>query len=59
MFVIVREDGKYVAMPGSEKSYTNRLEEAQTFSTREKAEASRCPENETVKAVADLTRRPS
>jgi len=37
MYVIVREDGKYVAPPGQQHSYTSDLEKAVVFSTREKA----------------------
>lgn len=53
-FVIVRTDGKYVAPPGLESSYTPRLEEAWIFSDRQTAEAQRCVENETVRAIDDI-----
>lgn len=55
MFVLQHnKTGKYVARPGSERSYTNRLEEARVFRTREKAEKERCVENETVVDVNRL-----
>ena len=39
MFVIKRnDDGLYVARPGQHRSYTNKLEEAWKFHTREFAE---------------------
>lgn len=34
MYVIVRDDGKYAAPPGQEKSYTDRLEDAWVFRDR-------------------------
>jgi hypothetical protein len=40
------ETGKYVSRPGSLRSYTNRLEDARVFRTREDAEKERCVENE-------------
>uniref|UniRef100_A0A6M3LR85 Uncharacterized protein n=1 Tax=viral metagenome TaxID=1070528 RepID=A0A6M3LR85_9ZZZZ len=42
---------QYVAAPGSLKSYTADLHKAQIFSTREHAEANRCPENEIVLSI--------
>lgn len=57
MFVIVRTDGKYVAVPGMESSYTDRLELAQRFSTRQQAERNRCIENETVVHLDNLLSR--
>jgi hypothetical protein len=54
MFVIMRSDGKYVAPPGREKSYTDRLQEAWGFTTREAAEAHRCIDNESIVAVDEL-----
>jgi hypothetical protein len=59
MFVLVHnETGKYVAEPGQDKSYTQRLEEAQTFSTREEAERNRCDQSERIAAVDSLLRKP-
>lgn len=43
-----RQSGRYVARSGSKHSYTRKLEEAQTFPTREAAEAARCVESESV-----------
>lgn len=55
MFVLQHnETGKYVACPGSERSYTNRLEQARVFRTPEGAEAERCVESETVVNVRHL-----
>lgn len=55
MFVLQHDDtGKYVARPGSKRSYTNRLEEARVFRTPEGAEAERCVESETVMDVRRL-----
>lgn len=56
MFVLRRDDGKYVAPSGSEHSYVDRLEEAQVYRTREEAEDERCVENETIVALSDLLR---
>lgn len=53
-YVIVREDGKYVARPGSEHSYTSKLESAAIFRTREQAELNRCPENEHIRSVSEI-----
>ncbi len=49
MFVIKRAN-KYVALPGSEKSYTQNFDKAQKFSSREAAEANACG-NERVVAL--------
>lgn len=55
MFVIQHDEtGKYVARPGSLRSYTNRLEDAQVFRHREKAEKERCVENEVLVDVFRL-----
>lgn len=53
MYAIVRLDGKYVAKPGSKLSYTDRLESAQIYLSREDAESNKCPENERVIRVTD------
>lgn len=51
-YVIQRnEDGKYVAPPGREHSYTNKLQNARVFNAREDAERERCG-NETIVPVA-------
>lgn len=52
MYVLQRTDGKYVAPPGGEHSYTSRLEDARQFATREDAERDRCVENESVRDVS-------
>jgi hypothetical protein len=36
------EDGKFVAMPGSEKSYTNSVRRARVFTSQEQAENNAC-----------------
>lgn len=54
MYVIRRSDGKYVSKPGSQSSYTNRLENAQKFATKEAADANRCPGNESTVSVDSL-----
>ena len=48
MYVLQRQDGKYVSQPGSEHSYTRKLEEAQRFARYVDAFNSRCPGNERV-----------
>jgi len=48
-----KETGKYVSRSGSPRSYTNRLEEARVFRSRESAEKERCVENE---ALVDVYR---
>jgi len=54
MFVLKRtSDGKYVAKPGSNNSYTKYLQHARVFRTREEAERDRCPENERIVEVQD------
>jgi len=58
MYVIQRDDGKFVTRPGSEKSYTSDLQKARTFATKEKAEAERCPENERVVSLDQLLQTP-
>lgn len=52
-YVLIRTDGAYVARPGSPASYTTRLQDAQTFATREAAERARCQENERVASVEE------
>lgn len=42
-YVLVRnEDGKYVAPPGLEYSYTSDVSKAQRFTSREAAEKNKC-----------------
>jgi hypothetical protein len=56
MYVIQRNDGAYIAPLGSKSSYTRTLGNARKFSTKEAAEAERCPGNEHVVSVWDLLR---
>jgi len=60
-YVIKRTDqgGGYVALPGSRKSYTQYLQYARVFSTREEAEKNKCPGNEVVLCVEDAMPRPA
>ena len=46
----IRKGSLYVARPGSISSYTNKLQEAQLFRTKEEAEANKC-DNESVEKV--------
>lgn len=50
MYVIQRTDqgGGFLAPSGSHNAYTHNLQVAQTFTTKEKAEANCCPGNEVV-----------
>jgi hypothetical protein len=54
MFVIKRNDGKYVAPSGSEHSYTSLLEDARKYFTKKEAEKDVCPENEAIYDILDL-----
>jgi hypothetical protein len=47
------EDGRYVARPGSEHSYTNRLERAKIFPSWERAYDAKC-DNERVVPLDSL-----
>lgn len=54
MYALMRkEDGKFVAMPGSKKMYTRTILAAQLFQTREQALGNACG-NEVVCNVSDL-----
>ncbi len=53
LYVIQRADGMFVAKDGSEHSYTDRLQDAQVYQTREDAERNRCPGNERAVSIAD------
>lgn len=59
MFVIVREDGKFVSTSGSEHSYTDNLMNAKTFATSEDASKELCIENERIAPVRDLLKKPN
>lgn len=57
-YVLIRNsDGRYVAPPGMDKSYVDRLEEARVFPTRAAAERERCVDSESVAPLTDLLRR--
>jgi hypothetical protein len=57
MYVIRRSDGKFVATPGSDESYTSYLQKAQVFQSLHEAEASICPGNEYVISVEDVLKK--
>ena len=58
MYVLIRnKDGKFVARPGSKKSYTSSLQNARQFATREDAERDRCGNERTVR-TEDLLHKP-
>ena len=57
LWVLVRNDGLFVAQPGSEHSYTTKLAHARTYPTRAAAVGDSCVENETARPVADLLPR--
>jgi hypothetical protein len=54
MFVIMRNDGKHVARPGSMPSYTERLEDAAVYPTAQSAEKDLCVENEHMVAANSI-----
>jgi len=56
-YVIVRNDGAFVAPAGSRSSYAWALQRARIFSTQEAAERELCPENETVQSVDECLAR--
>lgn len=56
MYVIVRNDGKFVVPPGNNASYSDKLQDAWVFNTRNEAERNRCPENERVESVRSVLR---
>jgi hypothetical protein len=58
MYILVRDDGAYVAPAGSRSSYTRELQHARTFATREAAERDRCPGNERVIPLEEAVSRP-
>lgn len=58
-YVIKRTpDGAYVARRGSASSYTRVLQHARAFSTREAAEADRCPDNEVIVPLSNELPKP-
>lgn len=52
-YVLRRSDGKFVARPGSQHSYTDDITKAQFFAEKEESEQNRCPENESVVCLGD------
>lgn len=55
MYVIRNNDtGKFVARSGSESSYTNAIQNARVFSTKESAQRHLCVDNETVVPVSSV-----
>lgn len=57
-WVLMRDDGKFVTTPGSEKSYTSYLQYARTYRTREKALKDCCIENEKPVKVSNILQVP-
>ncbi len=55
MYVIVRDDGKFVTPPGSAHSYTGKLQEAQVYTTKGEAERNACVDNERVIPLIEAT----
>jgi hypothetical protein len=53
-FVLRREDGKFVARPGFQESYTADILKARVFPSHFSAESDRCIENEQVVSLSDL-----
>ena len=53
MYVIMRDDGKYVSR-GGEHSYCKSIENARTYHSKPQAIADRCPGNETVVSVDSI-----
>lgn len=51
-FVLIRDDGLYVAVLGAEHSYTRDLGRARIFHSREAAERERCIGNEQIGPLA-------
>jgi hypothetical protein len=47
-FVIINENGWYVAAKVSPNSYVQKLEHAKIYPTREAAEVDLCPDNERI-----------
>jgi hypothetical protein len=56
MYVIKRNDGAYVTPPGSFRSYTQRIQDARVFQSKETAEKERCPGNESVVTIENELR---
>jgi hypothetical protein len=54
-YVIVADDGQFVALPGNIRSYVTRLRDARTYVSREWAEQF-LQDGETIKSVAEIIR---
>jgi hypothetical protein len=54
IYVIVRDDGKFVTPAGSEKSYSDKLQDAQGYASREAADRDCCPENNRVVSITEI-----
>ena len=54
MYVIQRNDGAFVSKSGSASSYTNKLQDARTWETRESAERELCPGNERIVSTDEI-----
>ncbi len=54
MYVIMRQDGMYVAPPGQEKSYTAFLQNAWAFVSKDEARRNCCDANEVVLDVREI-----
>lgn len=54
MFVLICDNGRYVARSGSQSSYTNKLENAKIYKSREDADSDRCVENESIVNVSNI-----
>lgn len=50
---IIKKGNYYVANPGSKNSYTNKIEKARKFRTKEEAEKDKCG-NEIIVRIQDL-----
>lgn len=58
LYVIQRNDGKFVTPPGGNKSYTEYLQHARTFNTAAAAQRE-CCENETVRSLDECVKQPT
>jgi len=56
--VINKVNGRYLARRGSKSPFTNKLEYARVFSTKEKADAERCVDSEYSMSVDALLPTP-
>lgn len=50
---IIKKGSLYVANPGSKNSYTNKIEKARRFATKELAEKDKCS-NETIVSLSTI-----